>query len=201
MGQTKRATTGLRLVKLQNLKQATEGGVIVIPNDPAPIKNLSPLCFTVHFLFVSLTYLIASSMACWLGLLLRPGFPHQLIDTDSRSPEIHYGKHCRWKCKYNAHNHWVTKCDGRVSVCLSLRNPTNVNVWRTCENLPKKKKKKRETTSHCSLWLCQSCPLCFNNAIMSYISVTIWSHPFLCNLYSLSITHTHTHANQGCAPI
>lgn len=69
MGQTKRAMTTLRPVELQNLKQAMVGGVILIHNDPAaPTKNWSPLCFRVGFLFavVTLTYLIAFSVVCWL---------------------------------------------------------------------------------------------------------------------------------------
>lgn len=76
MGQTKRAMAALRVVEPQNLKQATVGGVILIHNDPAPTKNWSPLCFRVGFLFVvvTLTYLIAFSVVCWL--LSCPGFSH-----------------------------------------------------------------------------------------------------------------------------
>lgn len=40
MGQTKRGMAGLRVVGQQNVKQATVGGVTVIHNDAAPIKNL-----------------------------------------------------------------------------------------------------------------------------------------------------------------
>lgn len=49
------------------------GGVTVIHNDPAAMKNLSPR-FTVGILFVivSQTHLIAFSMICWLC----PGFCH-----------------------------------------------------------------------------------------------------------------------------
>lgn len=37
VGQTKRAMTALRVLELQNLKQATVGGVTLAHNDPAPI--------------------------------------------------------------------------------------------------------------------------------------------------------------------
>lgn len=37
VGQTKRAMTALRVLELQNLKQATVGGVTLTHNDPAPI--------------------------------------------------------------------------------------------------------------------------------------------------------------------
>lgn len=67
MGQTKRATTGLRVVEPQNLKQATGGGVSAIHNDAAPMKILSALRLTVGFLSVTIsqTYLTAFSMTRW----------------------------------------------------------------------------------------------------------------------------------------
>lgn len=42
MGQTKEAMAGRWAVELQTSKQATVGGVTVIHNDPAPMKNLCP---------------------------------------------------------------------------------------------------------------------------------------------------------------
>lgn len=92
------AITGLRVVEPQNVKQATGGGVIAIHNDAAPMKNLSALCLTVGFLSVTIsqTYLTALSVTRWS---LCPG----LLSTETiwSNPK---SKHCRRKCKYNAHN-------------------------------------------------------------------------------------------------
>lgn len=91
MGQTKRAMTALRAVELQNLKQATVGGVTLTHNDPAPMKNLSPLCFGVDslLLVVTLTHQtdlrlisLVAAVSCFLS-------QYKVIYTDTRC------LHCR----------------------------------------------------------------------------------------------------------
>lgn len=74
VGQTKRAMTALRVLELQNLKQATVGGVTLTHNDPAPMKNLSLLCFRVGslLLVVTLTHQTDLRLISWL--LLHPAF-------------------------------------------------------------------------------------------------------------------------------
>lgn len=46
MGQTKRAMTELWVVQQQSIKQATVGGVAVIHNDAAPMKNFFILFYS-----------------------------------------------------------------------------------------------------------------------------------------------------------